>query len=88
MCAKFISAWLCAAAGAVEELEADVGAADDVASFVAELLQALIATTAASAAIPVTTVLVFPTTLPFVIAALLLTCPDFPALSRAVLAVL
>jgi len=59
-----MSAWLCATAGAVDELGAVDGAVDDVASLVAELLHAPRAATAASAATPVTTVLVLLTTHP------------------------
>jgi len=53
---------LCAAAGAAEEVWVVDGAAEDVASLVAVLLHAPRAATVASAAIPVTTVLVFFTT--------------------------
>jgi len=53
---------LCAAAGADEELWDVDGAAEDVASLVAVLLHAPMAATAASAATPVTTVLVLFTT--------------------------
>lgn len=58
-----MSAMLCAAAGAAEDVWVVDGAAEEVASFVAvELLHAPRAATAASAAIPVTTVLVLFTT--------------------------
>jgi len=53
---------LCAAAGAAEDVWVVDGAAEEVASFVAKLLHAPRAATAASAAIPVTTVLVLFTT--------------------------
>lgn len=70
MRANCISAWLCATAGAVDDVwvddEAEDEAEDDVASLVAELLHAPRAATAASAATPVTTVLVLFTTVPFV----------------------
>ena len=69
MWAKFISAWLCAAACA--DVDTDVGvwveveADDDVASLVPELLHAPMTATAASATTPVTTDFVFFTALPF-----------------------
>ncbi len=57
-----MSAWLWAPAGAALEVALDDGADDDVAWLVAELLHAPMAATAASAATPVTTVLVLLTT--------------------------
>jgi hypothetical protein len=66
MWAKFISAWLCAAAGAADEVWVVDGASDDVASLVAELLHAPMTATAANAATPVATVLVLFTKDPFV----------------------
>jgi hypothetical protein len=66
MWAKFMSAWLCAPAGVTDEVAVGAGAADDVASLVAELLHAPRAATAANAATPVATVLVFFTKIPFV----------------------
>ncbi len=66
MRANIMSAWLCGAAGAAEELWAGAAdAVDDDACSVAELLHAPMAATAASAAIPVTTVLVLLTSHPF-----------------------
>ena len=65
MWAKFMSALLCAAAGDAEEVWVVDGAADDVASFVAELLHAPMTATAANAATPVATVLVVFTKIPF-----------------------
>ncbi|MCI4676709.1 hypothetical protein [Candidatus Mycolicibacterium alkanivorans] len=62
MRANIMSAWLCAADAAAVEVWADDGAADDVASFEAELLHAPMAATAVSAASPVTTVFVIFTT--------------------------
>ena len=61
-----MSAWLCAAAGATDEVAAVEGATDDVASLVAELLHAPTAAIAANAATPVATVLILFTTNPFV----------------------
>ena len=66
MWAKSMSAWLCAAADAADEVAAVEGATDDVASLVAELLHAPMTATAANAATPVATVLVLFTKDPFV----------------------
>jgi len=53
-----MSAWLCAPAGVADEVWVVDGAAEEVASLVAELLHAPITATAANAATPVATVLV------------------------------
>ena len=66
MWAKFMSAWLCAAAGAAVEVAAVEGATDDVASLVAELLHAPMTAIVANAATPVAIVPVLFTTNPFV----------------------
>lgn len=58
MWTKFMSAWLCAPAGVADEVWVVDGAAEEVASLVAELLHAPITATAANAATPVATVLV------------------------------
>ena len=60
MWAKFISAWLCCATACADvEVCVEVGATDEVASLVPELLHAPRAATVANAANPVTTVCVF-----------------------------
>lgn len=58
MWTKFMSAWLCAPAVVADEVWVVDGAAEEVASLVAELLHAPITATAANAATPVATVLV------------------------------
>ncbi len=64
MWAKCMSAWLCATACAGIDVWGE--AVDDAASLLSELLHAPITATAASAAIPVATVLVVFTNNPFV----------------------
>lgn len=68
MRANIMSAWLCGAAGAADELwagAADAVDVDDDDCSVAELLHAPMVAIAASAATPVTTVLVLFTSCPF-----------------------
>ena len=88
MRANIMSDWLCATAGAAEELVTVDGADDDVASLVAELLHAPRVATAASAATPLNTILALVTTHPLRLVRHFDPMSSLPGLGRGGLVVL